>query len=417
MRRVLLPLAALLAMAGTAAPAAAFDATGLRAVLAREMRAAGPSSGAIVRDLDAGRDLFAVRADSARIPASIAKLYTTATALLRLGPQTTLSTGVVSDAEVDDAGVLRGDLVLVGGGDPFFGTYTGGRLADSVKAAGITRIAGSVVGDESGFDGLRSTCCTRYDPDLGGVLSALAYDRGVDRGRVRLDAARFAATRFAAQLKAAGVRSDRPPRAGTAPPGAGVVASLPSLDVRTLIRFVNVPSNNFAAEMLLKDLGVRIGVRGTTRGGAAVVRTTLGELGVRARVADGSGLSRSNRTSPRDVLRLLERMDRPDVGPVFRASLAVAGRTGTVKRRMRRTAAFERCRVKTGTLRAVSGLAGYCRTAGGRDIAFAFMFNRANTYAAKAREDRMTAAIARLEGAPELPPPTGGAEPLAAGAR
>ena len=67
--------------------------------------------------------------------------------------------------------------------------------------------------------------------------------------------------------------------------------------------------------------------------------------------------------------------------------------------------------MKTGTLRGVSALAGYCRTAGGRDIGFALMFNRANTWVAKAREDRMTAAIARLSSAPDAPPAEGGVVP------
>ena len=155
--------------------------------------------------------------------------------------------------------------------------------------------------------------------------------------------------------------------------------------------------------MLLKALGERYRASGTTRSGAAVVRETMAGLGARARVADGSGLSRSDRTSPRDVVRLLERMDDPDVAAPFRASLAVAGRTGTVKSRMRRSAAAERCRVKTGTLRDVSSLAGYCRTTGGRDIAFALMFNRARTWIEKPREDRIIAAIARLDGAPPTP--------------
>jgi D-alanyl-D-alanine carboxypeptidase/D-alanyl-D-alanine-endopeptidase (penicillin-binding protein 4) len=188
------------------------------------------------------------------------------------------------------------------------------------------------------------------------------------------------------------------------------------MPVRELIRYINVPSNNFAAEMLLKVLGERYGASGTTRGGAAVVREAMSALGARAQVADGSGLSRSDRTSPRDIVRLLERMDDPDVAATFRSSLAVAGRTGTVKRRMRSTAAAERCRMKTGTLRDVSSLAGYCRTAGGRDIAFALMFNRARTWIEKPREDRIVAAIARLEGAPttpvgppEEPPASGGA--------
>jgi len=95
-------------------------------------------------------------------------------------------------------------------------------------------------------------------------------------------------------------------------------------------------------------------------------------------------------------VRLLERMHNQDIARTFRTSLAVTGLTGTVKARMRGTAAAGRCHVKTGTLRLVSALAGYCVTADGRDIGFALMFNKANTWAAKAREDRITAAIARL---------------------
>lgn len=412
MGRVIATLLALATLAVAAPGASAYDTADLRATLAREMRAATPSSGAYVLDLDSGAELFAARATTTRLPASVEKLYTTATALLRMGASATLDTRAVSDGDLDAGGVLRGDLALVGGGDPFFGDESAAKLARAVKAAGVTRIAGAVVGDESSFDRRRASCCRGYDSDLGGVLSALAYNRGFFAGAVQLDAGLFAAARFADQLRAAGVRSGAKPRAGTAPAAAGEIASLESMPVRELIRYINVPSNNFAAEMLLKALGERYGSSGTTRSGAAVVRATLTGLGTRAQVADGSGLSRSDRTSPRDVVRLLERMDDPDVAATFRASLAVAGRTGTVKSRMRRTAAAERCRVKTGTLRDVSALAGYCRTAGGRDIAFALMFNRARTWIEKPREDRITAAIARLEGAPTTsaaPPASGGA--------
>jgi D-alanyl-D-alanine carboxypeptidase/D-alanyl-D-alanine-endopeptidase (penicillin-binding protein 4) len=421
MRRLLATLLALAAPVAWAAPATAYDAADLRGTLAREMRLASPASSAYVRDLDSDRELFALRASSARVPASVEKLYTTATALLRLGPGTTLDTRAVSDVAVDADGVLRGNLALVGGGDPFFGDEAAARLARAVRAAGITRIDGAVVGDESDFDGLRSGCCSGYDPDLGGVLSALAYDGGIFAGSAHLDAARFAAARFAEQLRAAGVRSTRAARAGSAPDGAVAVAVASSPDVRTLIRLVNVPSNNFAAEMLLKTLGARYGARGSTGGGAAVVRATLDDIGLRPRVADGSGLSRSDRTTPRDVVSLLARMDHPDIEGAFRSSLAIAGQTGTVRRRMRGSAAFGRCRVKTGTLRRVSALAGYCRTRGGHDVGFALLMNSVWSLAgAHAIQDRIAAAIARLDGGAEPPPPAGVAPPgppAGAGAR
>lgn len=424
MRRLLLTLLAVAAAAlASAGPAMAFSESDLRAALASEMRHAGSGSGAYVADLDSGRQLFAQRANTARIPASVEKLYTTSTALLRLGPAATLRTTAVaaSDAVVEAGGTLRGDLVLVGGGDPFFGDAPATALARAVRAAGIRRIAGAVVGDETAFDDQRSSCCRGYDSELGGVLSALAYDRGIFRGRARLDAARFAAGRFAEKLRAGGVPVTGHSVAGTAPANARTVASVRSRSVAELARFTNVPSNNFAAEMLFKDLGARYRDSGTDAAGADVVRDTLDGFGVNpARIVDGSGLSRNNRTTPRQVAQLLQRMDKPDVATSFRASLAVAGLTGTVKSRMRGTAAAGRCQVKTGTLRGVSALAGYCRAAGGRDVVFALISNGVNTFNAKARENRMAVAIARLDDPPAPaplpapapdPPTAGGALP------
>ena len=411
MRRLICALALLAGLAGAGPPvAAAYDEADLRAKLAREMGLAGSATGAYVRDIDSGEELYALRENRVRVPASVEKLYTTSAALLRLGPAATLDTVAAAAGAVDATGVLRGDLYLIGRGDPFFGAESAARLARDVRVAGITRVTGSVIGDEAFFDARRSGRSGGYDGDLGGVLSALAYDRGIAGGRVQLRAAAFAAGRFAAQLRQAGVRTGEDSTAGVAPGDAQPVAQVASRPVRTLIRFVNVPSNNFAAEMLLKGLGARLGGAGSTSGGAAVVRGTLDDFGVRPRIADGSGLSRANLTTPRQVVRLLERMDGQDIGTSFRSSLATAGRTGTLVRRMRGTPAAGRCRGKTGTLSGVSALAGYCRTRGGRDVAFAFLMNGVNPFGARRVQDRMTAAIARLD-ADEGSQPGGGAGP------
>ena len=200
---VLFALAATLATAAPATAAARFTDAALEAAIAREMRKAPLMSGVYVRDMDSGAKLYGLRENAVRIPASVEKLFVTSAALLRMGPDATLRTLAViaPGAVVEPGGTLRGDLVLVGDGDPFFGDESAARLAKSVRAAGIRRIAGSVVGDESDFDARRSGCCSGYDPELGGVLSALAYDRGIFRGRARLDTARFAAARFAARSR------------------------------------------------------------------------------------------------------------------------------------------------------------------------------------------------------------------------
>jgi D-alanyl-D-alanine carboxypeptidase/D-alanyl-D-alanine-endopeptidase (penicillin-binding protein 4) len=115
-------------------------------------------------------------------------------------------------------------------------------------------------------------------------------------------------------------------------------------------------------------------------------------------MVDGSGLSRADRTTARQVVRLLQRMDGQDTASCWNASLAVAGRSGTLRKRMRGTAAAGRCAGKTGTLIGVSALSGYCTTTGGVPVAFSFLENRVCNWCAKRIEDRMVATIARLDG-------------------
>jgi D-alanyl-D-alanine carboxypeptidase/D-alanyl-D-alanine-endopeptidase (penicillin-binding protein 4) len=160
----------------------------------------------------------------------------------------------------------------------------------------------------------------------------------------------------------------------------------------------NVPSDNFLAEMLVKDLGAEFSEAGTTAAGVGVVRAQLAALGVTPQVVDGSGLSRADRTTPRQVVHLLEAMHGQEVAGAFEGSLAVAGRTGTIRRRMRGTPAQDRCRAKTGTLIGVSALAGLCDSAGGHTIAFAMLMNRTSVARAHGVQDRVAAAIARYDG-------------------
>jgi D-alanyl-D-alanine carboxypeptidase/D-alanyl-D-alanine-endopeptidase (penicillin-binding protein 4) len=238
-----------------------------------------------------------------------------------------------------------------------------------------------------------------YDRWIGGQLSALTLDRGWTAGRLQRLPALSAAARLTLELERAGVEVAGRAATGTAPPGAPELARVPSPPLRDLVRATNVPSDNFLAEMLLKGLGSTLGAGGSTAAGAAVVRDTLDDLGIRPRIVDGSGLSAANRTTPRQVVRLLERVDgQPSVARAFEESLAVAGRTGTLKRRMRATAAAGACRAKTGTLRWTSALAGICTTRAGGRVAFAFLMNGVSPVAARGLQDRMAAALARYDG-------------------
>jgi serine-type D-Ala-D-Ala carboxypeptidase/endopeptidase (penicillin-binding protein 4) len=74
----------------------------------------------------------------------------------------------------------------------------------------------------------------------------------------------------------------------------------------------------------------------------------------------------------------------------------VAGRAGTLRDRMRGTAAAGRCQAKTGTLSDVSALAGYCRAVSGHDLVFAVIMNGVSLSAARSEQDKFASALVRL---------------------
>jgi D-alanyl-D-alanine carboxypeptidase/D-alanyl-D-alanine-endopeptidase (penicillin-binding protein 4) len=406
-RSAVLALVSLLALAVWAPSAGAVTSGTLHALLSKLHARLGPAAGAYVVDEASGGVLFSSRPELALAPASNEKLFTTATALLRFGPTDTLQTVVATapGVEVDARGALDGDLYLVGGGDPTLGDAGLKQLADAVVAAGVRKVDGGVIGDESAFDALRGGPDSAYRPDgdLGGWLTALSWRHGRAGST---GPARAAAGELARLLKARGVRYERKARAGrlSAVSGGGVsadaqpLATLRSPSIGNLIALTNVPSENFYAEMLVKALGKRFGANGSTTAGLDVIRTQLAAFGVHPKLVDGSGLSRVDRTTAQQVVRLLQRMDAQETARTWVASLPVAGRSGTLRARMRGTAAAGRCSAKTGTLIGVSALSGYCTTTGGRRVAFSFIENRVCNYCAKAVEDKMVAVIARLDG-------------------
>jgi serine-type D-Ala-D-Ala carboxypeptidase/endopeptidase (penicillin-binding protein 4) len=404
MRRALLTLLALSAIL----PVGAAQAD-LTSSLTRQMRQAGSFSGAFVQNLTTGEREFAWRAGTPRILASNTKLFTSAAALARFGTEGTLATEVLGEGELDAEGVWRGSLYLRGGGDPTFGSrsfssrsYGGGATVEDLAAlvadAGVERVTGRIYGDESRHDSLRGGPDSSYAVSIWvGPLSALSFNRGLatESGRsYQVSPPAFAAARLDAALEARGVRVRLKPRAGTTPAGATELASIESPPMETLVRLMNKPSDNFFAELLTKDLAMQAGGVGTTAAGAKIAAGFARRLGARARLADGSGLSRANRASPYRVVRLLTAMNGRDEFDSWYASLPVAGRDGTLRDRMRSGAARGRCRGKTGTLSNVSALSGYCTARSGELYAFSILMNGVYTPGARVLQDRMAQAIA-----------------------
>jgi len=407
---LVLGLAAL--SAAPPSPAAAATSLGdLQSDLSRQMQISGTRSSAYVYDLTAKQPLFSLRATAMRPPASVEKLYTAVTALQRLGSTAHLSTTVLGTGQLSPTGVWEGDLYLRGGGDPTFGdssfirSHYGGvgasistLVSQLVHVDGIHAIQGSVYGDESDFDSQRGEPSSHdaQDPFLEGTLSGLAFNRGASGSqKVAHAPAVYAARKLWAMLKNAGVSIRGSSAAATAPAGAAQLAQVSSPNVAQLLALMLPPSDNFFAEMLLKDLGAAAGGAGTTAAGAAVVSQTISALfGTHPRVVDGSGLSEADRTSAYEVANLLVALAPTPSGAILRSSMAVAGHTGTLAKRMRRSAASGRCQGKTGTLTGYSNLVGYCQTVGGRLLAFAFFNDGISTTLAHVIQDHMTITLA-----------------------
>jgi serine-type D-Ala-D-Ala carboxypeptidase/endopeptidase (penicillin-binding protein 4) len=377
------------------------SSSGLAAKLEDLIDQAPGASGAWVSDQERSGDqlLFAEDAGKARILASNTKLFTTAAALDRLGPEKRLETRVWKDGPVGPDGTLDGDLYLVGDGDPTFGESEVEALAQDVKDAGIGRVTGKVLVDDTIFDRRRGLGKDPSKPNpYVGPLSGLSYKFGLSghgfAGKPEIDAG----LAFKAELedRGIGVGGDVDyGKAGAQLQETPPVASVSSEPIAELVEQTNEPSNNFFAEMLLKRLAAGPGAQGTTQAGTREVRAYARSLGTRVRSKDGSGIGRGNRTSPERVGKLLVRMLDEPAGDDFYESLPRAGIEGTVSNRMEGTAAEGRCRAKTGTISGVSALSGYCEI-GGEPVAFSILMNGVgNVTAARSIQDRMVTVIAR----------------------
>lgn len=384
-------LALSLAGAATAAPSSLrLD----RALAGSGVPARGRS--VVVLDRRTGRVVYAQNPGRPLRPASNEKLPVSVAALRRLGPRFRFETRVLG-AGVLRGGVWRGNLVLKGSGDPTLTSRDLAALARQIRSLGITRVQGRVIGDESRFDRLRvargwKRSYSRYcEP-----LSALVVDGARINGRVSSRPALTAAILFRRQLQAHGVRVAGGRAVGRAPGSARLLARVQSEPLAEIVERMNRDSDNFVAEMLLKELGSRRGLPGTTGQGAQVVIRVLRELGVPVkgvRIADGSGLSRHNRLTAASLGRLLVAARRtPGLAAPFVGSLAVAGRSGTLAYRLRGTPAQGRMVGKTGSTSLASSLSGYVA---GR-YAFSILMNGQPVphWSARAGQDRFVSVLA-----------------------
>nr|WP_320067884.1 D-alanyl-D-alanine carboxypeptidase/D-alanyl-D-alanine-endopeptidase [Micromonospora sp. RTGN7] len=409
---------------------------GVRAALEPLLKASelGSRVNVSVADVTTGRSLFARGGDAATVPASVTKLATGVTVLAARGPDYRIPTRAV-------AGPTPGEVVLVGGGDPTLAVGGNGFYPDAARLDDLAKQVKQVLGgtvpskvtvDSSLFGG--PVYEPGWDSDIptggfGAAISALMTDgarrdprtakRNFDAGHgwaERAPQPDLAAGRAFAGLlglsgSAAEVKRGTAPATGADATGAapapgtelGKVESLP------VIRLVNImitSSDNVIAEALARQVALAREQPASFVGGAAAMDIVIGELGLAAdeiTLADGSGLSRSNRISPSlltDLITLAGDGTHPELAAIF-GGLPVAAWSGTLDGRYQVPATAAGAgvvRAKTGTLTRVHAIAGLVTTADGRLLTFALLADQAPADSlddTRRALDRITSALAR----------------------
>jgi D-alanyl-D-alanine carboxypeptidase/D-alanyl-D-alanine-endopeptidase (penicillin-binding protein 4) len=391
---------ALAAVFLSSAPAATAGPTSLARKLSKALavpHVAKSRTGAVAINLTTGKAVYAHNLGLPLIPASNEKLAVTYACLLALGPSFRFSTDALGEGELVGS-VWRGDIFLKGFGDPMLSTLDLLKLASQLHAQGIRRVSGQIVGDESFFDAKRMAPGWKpwYFLNESAPLSALTVDRARYQGRITREPALAAALSFRAALVRAGISVAGRAMTGTAHETAVPLASTESVPLEQVLRFTNHESDNFTAEILLKQLGAGFALQGTTAAGAGVVHRLLAEQQIPlagVRFVDGSGISRLDRLTAASLVGMLQSswLDQ-DLREILIGSLPVAGRSGTLGRRMRGTAAAGRVRAKTGTLSVASALSGYVK----RKYAFSIIQNGSpvSHFWARRAQDRFAAVLA-----------------------
>lgn len=437
-----------------------------------------------VASLDTGQTLFTEYADKLLRPASNMKIYTVAAALDRLTPNYRFVTSVYASERPDKSGTIRGDLTIYGRGDPSIaarfnnGDYNKAidDLASRIVAAGVKRVKGDLVGDESYFTGpnmgsgwewedlqwwygaevsaltindnsldlfvkpgarVGAPCLITTGPPApfvsisnrtttspAGTKSELTVYRGPgenvleisgslpldDKGYAGFVAVPDPALVFVSMLRASLVQRGvtvtgrtRTVDGRLSPSLVQVQNTIPEnladpkqgSSARPLLEITNLqsppltviaaqtlkPSQNLYTELILRTLGKGPGInpkQTSEQAGLEVVKGFLRQAGVNSDelvFSDGSGLSRNDMVTASASLQLLTYMSRHRYADVFREALPVAGVDGTLRNRMKGTAAMGNVRAKTGSLSSVASLSGYVTTAAGERLVFSMMLN------------------------------------------
>jgi D-alanyl-D-alanine carboxypeptidase/D-alanyl-D-alanine-endopeptidase (penicillin-binding protein 4) len=319
-------------------------------------------------------------------PASNQKILTAMGVLELLDPDTRLVTEVRAAGPVSAGGVVQGDLVVVGGGDPLIkktGSHSMADLAAELAAEGITAVEGDIVGDESRYDQVRKAPgWLEWEMPLpAGTMSALMVNSNSRRGdeAYLADPTLHNAELLLDALESEGIEVEGEPAIGTAPGDSELVHAYRSPTVRSMVQTMLRDSDNMTAEMLVKEVGLQVAGEGSSRAGMdAIVEALEGTLCVEIGGIndDASGVSRDNRRSAGNWQELLvAARDEPWFDDFFEGLPEAGSEQGTLAGRFLGTSAVGHVWAKTGTIGTAASLSGYAETEGGRQVVFSIVVN------------------------------------------
>jgi D-alanyl-D-alanine carboxypeptidase/D-alanyl-D-alanine-endopeptidase (penicillin-binding protein 4) len=350
--------------------------------------------------------LYAHNPQLLMVPASNMKIVTSAVALTQLGGDFRYLTTFAAHGPVRN-GVLQGDLVVTGRGDPTLSDHMRGsaqaamgELADSIVAHGVRSVTGRLYSGANNFPDAPWGEQWAWDDlvyDYGAGVDELYYNEGMTptvvhrpQGDTTVQVTSKDPTHdyllmLQQALQARGVRVAQGvadsvvPRDTVRQDTLFVYRSVP---LRDILPALLKPSQNQIAEIFLRTVGLeRTGV-GTADSGLAVVKRQLTEWGVPRDgyvLHDGSGLSRADLVSNETLVSVLDAMRANPDFPAYYAAMPIAGVDGTIRNRMKGTPAAGNVHAKTGSLGWVRSLSGYVTDANGRQLIFSTLANKWTT--------------------------------------
>jgi D-alanyl-D-alanine carboxypeptidase/D-alanyl-D-alanine-endopeptidase (penicillin-binding protein 4) len=323
------------------------------------LKSAGVKVSCKVMHADYNRVLYECDPEMEMIPASITKAIIAAASYQKLGANYNIPTIVYTDDNDFKDGIVNGNLYLKGFGDPDLNSGDIQTLAQEIVKRGIKEVTGNIVADESYFDNNYKSLSGVYSGDTGPsywpYISALCLDKSTG--------ALSAGEMLSYSLSAAGVTLSGGVIGGTTPKRVKEVAQI-SHSIYDVLSYMLKESDNHSAITMFKLLGAKFhSTPATLEDGQAVIIQFLSELGVDRysyEILEGSGLTRYNRVNGELYMKLLKFMyDDRFLFDYYMNSLSVAGKDGTLRKRMIGTPAEGNVYAKTGTLNSVSALSGY----------------------------------------------------------